>query len=105
LRSGPEAAKIPAEGGCGVALGGRSAVRSAIHVAVAGTSGAGTRVPGAAGKVPEAGAEVVLLSAECRHLAVEVLDLLQKCGVIGGWTTASEGRLGCDLRDRVRTAS
>jgi hypothetical protein len=52
----------------------------------------------------EAGAEAVLLGAECRQLAGEVLDLLQKCGVFGWWTNASELQLGCDLRDAVRTA-
>jgi hypothetical protein len=48
---------------------------------------------------PEAGAEVVLLGAECHRLAGEVLDLLQKCGVVGGWTNASERQLRCDLGD------
>jgi hypothetical protein len=77
LRSGPEAAMLPAEGGCGVALEGGSAVWSAIPGAGAGISSAGTRVP-------EGGAEAVLLGAECRHLGGEVLDLLQKCGVVKG---------------------
>jgi hypothetical protein len=63
---------------------------------------AGTRVTGAGG-VPEASAETVLLSAECRHLAGEVVDLLQNCGVVG-WTNGSERRLGCHLGDAVRTA-
>jgi hypothetical protein len=53
--------------------------------------------------VPEAGAETDLLGAECRHLAGEGVDLLQKCGV-GGWTNGSERRLGCHLGDAVRTA-
>jgi hypothetical protein len=92
LRSGSQAAMVPAEGGCGVASGGGSAVRSAIPGTGARISGAGTRVPGAEGKVPEAGAEAVLLGAECRHVAEEVLDLLQKCGVVGGGSTlASAG--------------
>jgi hypothetical protein len=103
LRSGSEAAMVPAEGGCGVASGRGSAVWSAIPGAGVWIPGAGTRVPGAVGRVPEAGAETVLLGAECRHLAGEVVDLLQKCGV-GGWTSASERRLGCHLRDAVRTA-
>jgi hypothetical protein len=82
LRSCPEASMVPAEGGCDVASGGRSAVCSAIPGA--GISGARTRVPGAERRVPEAGAEVVLLGAECRRLAREVVDLLQKCGVFRG---------------------
>jgi hypothetical protein len=101
LYSCPEAAMIAAECGCGVASGGESAVWTAIPGA--GIFGGGTRVPGVEGRVPEAGAEAVLLGAECRHLAGEVLDLLQKCGV-GGWTNASQRWLGCDLRDAVRTA-
>jgi hypothetical protein len=56
------------------------------------------------GRIPEAGAETVLLGAECRLLAREVVDLLQKCGVVGWWTNASERRLGCNLWDAVRTA-
>jgi hypothetical protein len=72
-------------------------------VAGAGISGARARFPGAEGRVPEFGAEAVLLGAECRHLAGEVLDLLQKCGV-GGWTYTSELRLGCHLGDAVHTA-
>jgi hypothetical protein len=75
---------VPAEVGCGVALLGGSALRSVIPGAGAGISGAGTRVPGAEGRVPVAGKKAVLLSAECRHLAVEVLGLLQKCGVVEG---------------------
>jgi hypothetical protein len=47
---------------------------------------------------------MVLLAAECRHLTGEVLDLLQMCGVVVGWTNASEPRLVCHLRDAVRTA-
>jgi hypothetical protein len=46
--------------------------------------GAGVRIPGAEGRVPEAGAETVLLGAECCHLVREVIDLLQKCDVVGG---------------------
>jgi hypothetical protein len=69
----------------------------------AGIYGAGTRVSGAEGRVPEAGAEVFLLGVKCRHLVGEVLDLLQKCGVVGGWTNASERRLGCHLGGAVRT--
>jgi hypothetical protein len=61
-----------------------------------GSSGAGARVP-------EAGAEAVLLVTDCCHMAVEVLNLLQKSGVVGGWTSASDRRLGCDLGDTVRT--
>jgi hypothetical protein len=34
----------------------------------------------------------------------EALNLLQKCGVFGGWNNASKRRLGCDLGDAVRTA-
>jgi hypothetical protein len=95
LLSCPEAAMVPAEGGCGVASGRGSAVWSAISGAGAGIFGAGTSVSGAEGRVPEAGAEAVLLGAECRHLAGEVPDLLQKCGVVGAWTDASDRRLGC----------
>jgi hypothetical protein len=107
LRLGPEAAMVPAEGGCGVALGGGSAARSAIPGARVGISGAGTRVPGAEGRVPEAGAKAVLLGAECRHLAGEVLDFLQKCGVIMGWTNASERRLGAtfEMQSAERAAA
>jgi hypothetical protein len=96
LRSCPEAAMVPAEGGCGVASGGGSAVWSAIPGAGVWMPGAGSRVPGAVGRV--------LLSAECRHLAREVVDLLQKCGVVGGWTNANERRLGCHVGDAVCTA-
>jgi hypothetical protein len=77
LRTCPEAVMVPAEGGSGVASRGGSAVWSAIP-------GAGAGISGAEGRVPEAGAEVVLLGVESRHLAGEVLDLLQKCGVVGG---------------------
>jgi hypothetical protein len=84
LRSVSEAALVPAEGGYGVATGGGSSVWSAIPGAGVRIPGAGTRVAGAEGRVPEAGAETVLLGAECRHLAREFVDLLQKCGVVGG---------------------
>jgi hypothetical protein len=60
LSSGSEAAMVLAEDVCGVNPGGGSAVRSAIPVAGAGISGAGIRVSGA-------GAESVLLGAECRQ--------------------------------------
>jgi hypothetical protein len=103
LRSCSEAVMVPAEGGCGVASGGGSAVWSAIPGAGVRMPCAGTRVPGAEGRVLWAGPETVLPGAECRHLAGEVVDLLQKCGV-GGWTNASERRLGCHLGDAVRTA-
>jgi hypothetical protein len=69
-----------------------------------GISGAGTRILGAERRISDAGAEAVLLGAECRHLAGEVLDLLQKCGVVGGWTNASKRRMGFDLRVAVLTA-
>jgi hypothetical protein len=84
LRSCPEAAMIPAEGGCGVASGGVSAVWSAIPGPGVRIPGAGTRVPGPEGRVLEAGVEMVLFGAECRELAREVVDLLQKCDVVGG---------------------
>jgi hypothetical protein len=48
--------------------------------------------------------EAVLLSAECRHLAGEVLDLLQKCGVAEGWINPSERRMRCYLEDAVYRA-
>jgi hypothetical protein len=54
-------------------------------------------------RVPEAGAEKVLLGADRRHLAGDFVGLLQKCGV-RGWTNASDRRLGCHLEDAVRTA-
>jgi hypothetical protein len=54
--------------------------------------------------VPGAGAKAVLLSVECCHLAGEVLDPLQKCGVVGRWTNPRSRRLGCDLADAFRTA-
>jgi hypothetical protein len=104
LPSGSKAAMVPAEGRCGVAAVGGSAVWLAIPGARARIVGAGTRVPGAEGRVPEVGAETVLLGVECHHLAREVVDLLQKCGVVGGWTNASERRLGCHHGDAVRTA-
>jgi hypothetical protein len=94
MRPGSEAAMVPTEG-CGVSSRGGSAVRSVIPGAGPWISGAGTRVP-------EAGAVAVVLGAECRHLAREVLDLLQNCGVVGRWTNDSECRLGCDLGDAVR---
>jgi hypothetical protein len=95
LRSGFEAAIVPAEGGCSVISGGRSAAWMAVPGAGAGIPGAGARVPRAEGRVPEAGAKMVLLSAECCHLAGEFLDSLQKCGVVRGWTNASGCRLRC----------
>jgi hypothetical protein len=45
--------------------------------------------------------EAVVLGAVCRHLAGKVLDLLQKCGVVGG--RSSELLLRCDLGDAIRT--
>jgi hypothetical protein len=93
LRSGSEAAMVPAEGGCGVASGGGSAIRATVPGAGAVISGAGARVPGAERRDPESGVEVVLLGAGCRHLAGEVLDRLKKCGVVWGVgpTLASAG--------------
>jgi hypothetical protein len=85
-------------------LGRGTSVWSAIPGAGVWIPRAGTRVPGAVGKVPEDGVETVLLGAECRHLAREVVDLLQMCGVVGRWTNASKRRLGCHLGDAVRTA-
>jgi hypothetical protein len=58
-------------------------VLAAVPGAKAGISGTGMRVSGAEERVPEAGAEAVLLGAECHHLTGEVLDLLLKCGVVG----------------------
>jgi hypothetical protein len=55
---------------------------------------------GAAGRVSEAGAEVVLLVTECCHPAGEFLDLLHECG--GRLTNASERRLRCGLGDAIR---
>jgi hypothetical protein len=51
LRFCPEAAMVPAEGGCGVASGGGSAVWSAIPGARVRIPGAGTRIPGAEGRI------------------------------------------------------
>jgi hypothetical protein len=69
LRSCSEAAMVPTEDGCGVASGGVSAVWSAI--------------PGSGRLVLEPGSLKVrggvLLGAECRHLAGEVVNHLQKC--------------------------
>jgi hypothetical protein len=53
--------------------------------------------------VPGAGVKAVL-SAECCHLAGEVLDPLQKCGAVWEWTIARKCQLGYDLKDAVRTA-
>jgi hypothetical protein len=88
---------VPAEIGCGVALGGGSGVLSAIPWAGARISGAGTWAPGTEGRVPEDGAETVLLGAECRHLVGEVLDLQQKGGVVWGRTNDCQCQLMCDL--------
>jgi hypothetical protein len=83
-RSGPETAMVLTVGGCVVASGGGSAVLVAVPGAGAGITGAGARVPVAERRVSKTGAEAVLLGAECRHLAGEVIDLLQKCGVVEG---------------------
>jgi hypothetical protein len=88
---------VPAEAGCGLFLGGGSVAWVAVPGGGAGVSGAETRVPGG-------GAKAVLLSCKCRHLAVEVLDLLLKCGAVRGWTKAGKCRLGCDLNGTVCTA-
>jgi hypothetical protein len=100
LRSCPETAMVPAEGGCGVASGGGSAVWSAIPGAGARIRGAGTRVLGAEGRVPEAGSEAVLLGAECHHLAGVVLELVQKCGVDGGGPTLPSAGWGATFEMR-----
>jgi hypothetical protein len=42
-------------------------------------------------------------SAECRHLVIEVLDLLLECGAVRERTNAGKRRLGCDLGGTVRT--
>jgi hypothetical protein len=47
--------------------------------------------------IPEAGEKAVLFGAEGCNLAVEALDLLQMCGVVGGWTNTRDHGLGCDL--------
>jgi hypothetical protein len=84
LRSGSKAAMEPAKSGCRIASGEGSTLREEVPGSRTGISGAGVRVSGAEGRVPEAGTEAVLLGAECRHLAGEVLYLLQQCGVVGG---------------------
>jgi hypothetical protein len=71
LHSGPEAAVIPASVGCRVISGWGSVAR------VAGP-GAGAGIPGTAAKVGQ-------LSAECCHLAREVLDLLQEYAPFWRW--------------------
>lgn len=78
-------------------LGRRSTAWAVVPEDRAGVSGAGMRVP-------EGGAKVVLLSCECRHLVGKVLDPLQKCGAVRGWTNAGKHRLGYDLRGAVCTA-
>jgi hypothetical protein len=65
---------------------------------------AGTMVPGAELRVPKGGAKAVLFSGECCQLAGKVLDSLQKCGAVRGWTNGRERRVGCDLGDAVRKA-
>jgi hypothetical protein len=74
----------------------------AVPDAGAVVSRAGARVAGAEGRVSEAGAEAVLLVAECCHPAGEFLDSLHEC-VIGRLTDASERQLRCDLGDAIRT--
>jgi hypothetical protein len=92
---------VPAGGGC-VISGGGSAGRTAIPEAEAGILGAGSWVSGAEARVPEAGAKAALLGTECSHLAGEVLDPLQKCGVVrGGPTLASAG---CGATSGMRSA-
>jgi hypothetical protein len=100
---------VPAEGGCGVSSGGGSDVWSAIPGAGVRIPGAGKSVPGAEGRGPEAGAETVLLGSEYRHLAREVIDLLRKCGVVGGGggpTLASAGWVATsEMRSAQRAAA
>jgi hypothetical protein len=67
---GSEAAMVPAEDECSIISGGDSAARTAV--------------PGAVAGIPGAGAKAVLLGADCCQLAGEVLDPLQKYGVVGG---------------------
>jgi hypothetical protein len=55
----------------------------------------------AEGRVPDAGAEAVLLDVERRHLTGEVLNLLAECSPVVGCSDAGERRLGCDLGDAV----
>jgi hypothetical protein len=86
LRSGSEVTIVPAEAGCSVISGGRSATRTAFPGAGAGISGFGAMVPGAETRVPEASAKIILLSAECCHLVGELLHPLQKCGAVGDST-------------------
>jgi hypothetical protein len=100
LRSGSEAVMVTAEGACSIISEGGSATRTAVSGAGAGIPGAGAKVPGAQVRVLEGGAKAVLLGGECCHLAGEVLDPLQKCGVVRGWTNATERQLRCDLGTR-----
>jgi hypothetical protein len=84
-------------GECSVISERGSAVRTAVHGAEAGIHGDEARVP-------DVSAKAVLFGAECYHLAGEVVDSMQKCGVVGWWANASERRLVCILGDAVRTA-
>jgi hypothetical protein len=100
LRSGPEAAMVPAEGGCGVGSGGGSAVWSAIPGAGAGISGAGTRIPGAEGRIPEAGAEVVQLGLSAATWRERSSISCRSVVLLGGGPTLASAGWGATSKMR-----
>jgi hypothetical protein len=91
LCSGSVVTMVPAEGGCFVISGRRSASEAAVSEAGAGIS-----------FVVE---KVFQLGAECCHLAREVLDPLHKSVVVGEWPDVRQRWVGCSLRDAVCTES
>ena len=84
-----EAVVVPAETGCGVALGGGSAAGPAVVEGGVETPGTGASVSQQVVGLPEAVAEEVLSGAECSHLAGEFSDLLPKCADVRGFINAS----------------
>jgi hypothetical protein len=80
---------VPAEGGCSAIPGGGSAAREAV--------------PGAAARIPRAGARGDQFGAEWCQKAREILDTLQKYSAVGELGKALERRLWCDLGYSVHT--
>jgi hypothetical protein len=92
LRLGSETAVVPTKAGCGFISGGGTAVVAAFPGAGPWSSVAG------------AGATAVQLGIECRHLLLEVFDLLPKGGILREWCNTGERWLGCSLHDAVCAA-
>lgn len=73
-------------------MGGASAAWAVISGDEAVIPGAVATIGGAGASVPGSGrAKAVLLRGECCHLAGEVLDPLQKCGVHSFWSFQNVG--------------